>query len=513
MMKLNSHFLSLPLFFFLFLFLSPSSATYNHKSPSPPAPDCHQPSSPVPSDKPSSPVPSHKPPSPVPSSKPPSPVPSSHKPYYPVPRDKPSSPVPSSKPPSPVPSSKPYSPVPPSHKPPSPVPSSKPPSPVPSPASNNQPSSPVPSPVSYTPTSSSPSPLSDSPSSPSPPLDGSYKGCFSKVFAFGDSYTDTGNAQFMGEIASSGSKNRLSNGRMVIDYLCDALSIPPLSPYKDSNGNFDNGVNFAVSGSTCLPKDCFTNGTIPHALMFDGAIRTVETQIEWFHEHVQNVACKGKDVDTCKTEMSKSLFWIGAMGVTDYTRASGSSSFNIQRIADMSITHMSKLMQTLLESGAKNIVVHGLPPVGCLSSGISLCPSRNYDKMGCSMTTNTAVMIHNKILQRTITRFQSQFPQCKILYADYWNAYMKIFTNKKQYHFEEPFKACCGAGDGKLNFNLNSVCGSPGTSSCKDPSKYMNWDGIHLTESMQHHLSDLFLNQNFCRPSFSQFFKNKMGGI
>ncbi|XP_059655194.1 GDSL esterase/lipase At3g48460-like [Cornus florida] len=511
MMKLNSHFLSLPLLF-LFLFLSPSSATYNHKSP-PPAPNCHQPATPVSNDKPSSPGPSqgpsspvppnHKPYSPVPSSKPPSPVPPSHKPY---------SPVPSSKPPSPVPSSKPPPPFPPSYKPYSPVPSSKPPSPVPSPVPNNQPSSPVPSPVSYTPTSSSPSPLSDSPSSPSPPLDGSYKGCFSKVFAFGDSYTDTGNAQFMGNIASSGSKNRLSNGRMVIDYLCDALSIPPLSPYKDSNGNFDHGVNFAVSGSTCLPKECFSNGTIPHTLMYKRTT-TVQTQIEWFHEHVQNVACKGKDVNTCKTEMSKSLIWIGAMGVSDYTRVSGSSSFNIQRIADMSITHMSKLMQTLLESGAKNIVVHGLPPVGCLSSGISLCPRKNYDKMGCAMTTNTAVMIHNRILQRMITRFQGQFPHCKILYADYWNAYLNIFTHPKQYHFEEPFKACCGAGDGKLNFNLNSVCGSPGTSSCKDPNKYMNWDGIHLTESMQHHISDLFLNQNFCRPSFSQFFKNKMGGM
>jgi hypothetical protein len=39
--------------------------------------------------------------------------------------------------------------------------------------------------------------------------------------------------------------------------------------------------------------------------------------------------------------------------------------------------------------------------------------------------------------------------------------------------------ACCGGG-GKYNYNVTAACGLPGAA---DPSKAVNWDGIHLTEA------------------------------
>lgn len=156
-------------------------------------------------------------------------------------------------------------------------------------------------------------------------------------------------------------------------------------------------------------------------------------------------------------------------------------------------------------------MVQGLPPVGCLPMDISLCPLQNLNKMGCAAAVNSAIMIHNQILQRNIENLRKINPNSTIVYADYWNAYLTILTNPKKYQIEEPFKACCGCGESgsPLNFNKHKLCGSPGATVCKDPSKYISWDGIHLTEAMYKHVTDLFLNQGFCKPSFDELIKRK----
>ncbi|KAF2324067.1 hypothetical protein GH714_006467 [Hevea brasiliensis] len=52
------------------------------------------------------------------------------------------------------------------------------------------------------------------------------------------------------------STGRLSDGRLLIDFLCQSLNASFLSPYMDSLGGsrFTNGANFAVVGSSTLPK-------------------------------------------------------------------------------------------------------------------------------------------------------------------------------------------------------------------------------------------------------------------
>uniref|UniRef100_A0A5B7A3Q1 GDSL esterase/lipase n=1 Tax=Davidia involucrata TaxID=16924 RepID=A0A5B7A3Q1_DAVIN len=278
-------------------------------------------------------------------------------------------------------------------------------------------------------------------SSSSSSLQGSFQGSFSKVFAFGSSYTDTGNAQLLGGLnpsagSTANNNNRLSNGRLVVDFLCEALNIPHLPPYKDTSSNFTHGVNFAVAGSTSLPNDFFSGNGLLNTLMYwkNKATLSFQTQIDWFNQFVQGVACKGKDQATCKAEMGKALFWIGEMGVNDYTRTSG-SSFSFQKLAEMSVGHVSKLIQNLVDAGAKHIVVHGLPPVGCLSSGISLSPLRQFDKLGCAAGVNSMIMFHNQILQKKLAIFRTMFPDCKIIYADYWNAYLTILKNRTKYNF------------------------------------------------------------------------------
>lgn len=89
---------------------------------------------------------------------------------------------------------------------------------------------------------------------------------FNQIYAFGDSFTDTGNAA---PTTGSGVFNRASNppygstffhrstsrysdGRLVIDFVAHALSLPFLPPYLDKNVDASYGVNFAVAGSTAI---------------------------------------------------------------------------------------------------------------------------------------------------------------------------------------------------------------------------------------------------------------------
>ncbi|XP_024041144.1 anther-specific proline-rich protein APG isoform X2 [Citrus clementina] len=356
---------------------------------------------------------------------------------------------------------------------------------------------------------------------PSKPSNNDYEGCFSKVFAFGDSYTDTGNAYMMGGLQSfvgslisslPGHRNlyghRQCDGRLVVDFLCETLAIPYLPPYKQASSNFSSGANFAVAGSTAFSHDLFAK-SIGNLLMWKGIPLDFQVQIEWFRRFMREVACKGMSDSECKAEIENALFWVGEIGGSDYARTFG-SSISHELLTKLTLGQISKIVKSLLDNGAKYIVVQGLPPLGCCPLEMFLSKAFDRDQMGCASTCNALVQSHNDNLQKMILEWQKQYPNCVIAYADFWRAFETILTHYKDYEFDEPFKACCGAG-GPLNFNMHSLCGSIGTSTCTDPSRLMHWDGIHLTEAMYKHIADLFLNQGYCKPSFQELVKKKRG--
>lgn len=85
------------------------------------------------------------------------------------------------------------------------------------------------------------------------------------IFNFGDSNSDTG-----GYPAAHGIRfgfpdgraffhqapsDRLCDGRLILDFLCESLNMSYLTPYLESvRPNFKNGANFAIGGATTLPK-------------------------------------------------------------------------------------------------------------------------------------------------------------------------------------------------------------------------------------------------------------------
>ncbi|XP_062112553.1 GDSL esterase/lipase At3g48460-like [Humulus lupulus] len=374
---------------------------------------------------------------------------------------------------------------------------------------------------------SPPSPQQQSPPKSPSQTTVEYKGCWSKVFAFGDSNTDTGNGYLIGGLKSftstsfsksfySSSSNgylkghRLSNGRLIVDHLTESLSCPSLTAYKSSSVNFDyNGsVNFAIAGTSTLSRDYFYNNNIGHTFMWSRVPESYRTEITWFNTYLVERS-KRHGSQACRKDMANTLFWVGGVGGNDYLRAYG-SSITSRMLTDLSVGHVSKILKTLLDQGALYIVVQGLPPLGCLPSQLSMCPMTDRDEMGCSKATNNLVKVHNKHLQLRLDHFRRRYPYAMIAYADTYGAYEAILANYKAYHFQEPFRACCGSNEGgAYNFDVHCLCGSPGTSTCKNSGQYMSWDGIHFTDSMNGQLTEHFLNKGYCQPSFEELAKKK----
>ena len=63
--------------------------------------------------------------------------------------------------------------------------------------------------------------------------------------------------------------------------------------------------------------------------------------------------------------------------------------------------------------------------------------------------------------------------------------------------------ACCGGG-GPYNFNKSAKCGGdPSVSACDDPSKYVSWDGVHLTEAAYRWITNGLLEGPYTIPQIS----------
>lgn len=191
-----------------------------------------------------------------------------------------------------------------------------------------------------------------------------FKGSFSKVFAFGDSFTDTGNAQLLGSLKSFVGKIisqlisarlgdeklqgfRQCNGKLMVDFLCDDLGLPYLPPFKNESSDFSSGCNFAIGGATALASE-FLHRIIntTHSLMWNGTPPNFQTEVDWFNKFLQDLECKGKDEKTCKEDIANGLFWIGDMGGNDYARILGSSGspFSMKSLAETTCGLVTKLL-------------------------------------------------------------------------------------------------------------------------------------------------------------------------
>ncbi|KAI3939728.1 hypothetical protein MKW92_034256 [Papaver armeniacum] len=343
---------------------------------------------------------------------------------------------------------------------------------------------------------------------------------FSKIYAFGDSYTDTGNTK-SGPDGPAGFNhvssppygmtffrkptNRYSDGRLVIDFVTEFLSLPYLKPYLNRDkSDTSHGINFAVAGSTATDQSFFVKQNVT----FYVPNASINVQLGWFKIFLESHGCRRQVINNkmvmskeCTGLMDNALFWVGEIGANDYAYIIG-SSVTRETIQTLAISRVTGVLKELLEMGAKNLVVEGLPPTGCLPLALTLAPTDDRDDIGCVGSANKQSYNHNTQLQANLQSLKKQYPHSMISYADYFAAHRTVMKNTNKYGFKEAFKCCCGSGAEPYNFDLFVPCGSPSASkACKHPYQRINWDGVHLTEGMYKVVADMFIHGGYMRPS------------
>ncbi|KAK6230284.1 hypothetical protein QUC31_001802 [Theobroma cacao] len=344
-------------------------------------------------------------------------------------------------------------------------------------------------------------------------------GCFTSIFSFGDSLTDTGNLLQLSLLESSklshfdfppygrtffhSPTGRCSDGRLVIDFVAEGLGLPFLPPYfGGQNGrpkNFQKGVNFAVVGATALDDAFFKERGIKNP--FTNVSLGVELGL--FKEVLPSLCSSSSD---CKELLRESLIVMGEIGGNDYNYAfeEGKNPEEIREFVPLVVHTISSAINELIELGAVTFLVPGNLPIGCSPAYLTYFQGSDkgeYDPLtGCLTWLNQFSEYHNELLQQELDQIRELHPHVNIIYADYYNIAMRFYHFPDQFGFTKTIVACCGRGV-PYNYSSSMACGDPPLrTSCDDPSSYVSWDGVHFTEATYRWISKAMLKELFTIP-------------
>ncbi|XP_073038594.1 GDSL esterase/lipase At4g01130-like [Primulina eburnea] len=341
---------------------------------------------------------------------------------------------------------------------------------------------------------------------------------FEAIFNFGDSNSDTGGfwAAFPAQKPPNGMTyfkkpvGRATDGRVIIDFLAQALGLPFLSPYLQSIGSdYRHGANFATLASTVLlPKtSLFVTGVSPFSL----AIQL--NQMKQFKVKIDELQTSGQINLPAPDVFRKSLytFYIGQNDFTGNLPYIGISG--VKHYLPQVVSQISSTIKEIYELGGRTFLVLNLAPIGCYPAFLVELPhnASDVDSFGCMISYNNAVVEYNIMLKEALRQTRESLADANVVYTDIHSVMLELFRHPTSHDMKYGTKACCGYGGGDYNFNQQVFCGNTKlingknitATSCSDPYNYVSWDGIHATEAANKIVAAAILDGSHFDPPFS----------
>ncbi|CAN1828920.1 GDSL esterase/lipase At3g48460 [Linum perenne] len=308
---------------------------------------------------------------------------------------------------------------------------------------------------------------------------------FNKIYNFGDSITDTGNAKVefpgdegwgfpLGVTIGNDVTGRFCDGLLIIDRIAQSAGLPFANPYLNKSLEHIKGVNFAVGGTGFLSKELREKWHV--TLKYSQS--SLDVQLRWFDEHL---ATTFKDeAGTRREHIKSSLFVIGG-GSNDYVNLHGPPGLGVVVERKLMMPDMMKCLTDAIKKfisyGATRIVVIGLPQGGCWPGN-----SQPDNKLHCDPVANEYHAIHNLLVQNEIQQLNKDFPDVLVAYGDIWGSSQWVWDRYKSLGFSFPQKSCCGSWE--------LPCGFKGAPYCGKPKEYVHWDSTgHFTDAAYRYMS------------------------
>ena len=92
--------------------------------------------------------------------------------------------------------------------------------------------------------------------------------------------------------------------------------------------------------------------------------------------------------------------------------------------------------QELIDLGARTLIVPGNWPIGCNAIYLTKYETKDknqYDSAGCLKWLNEFAQYYNQKLQTEIDRLQVLHPHANIIYADYYNATLPLYSDPTKF--------------------------------------------------------------------------------
>ncbi|KAJ1421875.1 SGNH hydrolase superfamily [Sesbania bispinosa] len=328
------------------------------------------------------------------------------------------------------------------------------------------------------------------------------KGCHCKVvqFIFGDSLSDVGNNRHLSrslaqatlpwygiDLGNGLPNGRFTNGRTVADIIGDNLGLPRppavLDPSLTEEVILENGVNYASGGGGILNE---TGSYFIERLSLD-------RQIELFQGTQELIRAKiGKKA---ANKFFKEARYVVALGSNDFINNylmpvyTDSWTYNDETFVDYLIGTLRRQLMLLHSLGARQLMVFGLGPMGCIPLQRVLSTTGN-----CRDKANKLAVSFNKAASNLVDDLVKILPNSRYRFGDAYDVVYDVISNPIKYGFQNSDSPCCSFWS--IRPALTCV---PASTLCKDRSKYVFWDEYHPSDSA----NELIANELIKKFGFS----------
>jgi phospholipase/lecithinase/hemolysin len=298
---------------------------------------------------------------------------------------------------------------------------------------------------------------------------------FSRIYAFGDSLTDTGNSLAITQQVNAINNaipiippstvgyfnGRFANGPIWLDQLASklGLTLPPVSAI--AGGDSPTGINFAVNSATTGNQNTFPIPGLP-------GLVGLQQQIAQFTQ-----------ANTVADSDALYVLWAGA---NDYIG-------RVTTDPSQPVANLVGAVDQLYNAGARNFLVVNLPLLGYTPLAINQGPV-------VSGGLNQLSMGHNFLFSQAFGQPNPNQPGINLKTLDVGSLFQEAILTPSKFNLTNVTDSCL------VNSPLfHPLSPSNPISICSNPDEYLFWDDIHPTSAAHRFIGDLAYKTLVPEPS------------